>query len=268
MQVRPDMQRCCSETRPHPWRPLAVARLAAVACCLALSLSSASAALRVSESDEWQRLVKLWHAMLDHSSGAVYSRVLFRDLVQNLETADADLTALRERGLLSDAAANGLRGLLHCRYEYIDTYNYSVGSHLTQTDAEAAANAARWLIERQLALIRSADTLVSGLPDAVAASKAGIAYELTFLHHLENFEAEVQRRRRALEKKAEADEEVDWQAFQNDCHRRRNLLVDAYRKRRLRVARSVRELLPYVFSLTEARPVKLPVTSETRRPDL
>ena len=53
------------------------------------------------DTQEGRRLVVLWQAMLDHSSDAVYSPELFRELAADLAAADADFASLAERGVLS-----------------------------------------------------------------------------------------------------------------------------------------------------------------------
>jgi hypothetical protein len=73
---------------------------------------------------------------------------------------------------------------------------------------------------------------------------------LTFLHHLDRFEAEVDRRGRALKEREDAGEAVNWDAFTLECHRRRTALLEAYRQKKLRRPREVERLMPYVMALT------------------
>jgi len=83
---------------------------------------------------------------------------------------------------------------------------------------------------------------------------------------LEEFEVEVEQRRENLKGKEKAGEKVDWQAFENDCEKRRNLLLAAYRQRRLPRVRAVQSLLPYLVALTTSQPSRGAARSSSASP--
>jgi hypothetical protein len=231
-------------------------QLAAVTCCAVFALMTSPAASdleAVQKTVEWARLAKLWNLMLDHSSDVVYSPTHFNELAESLDAADGDLTALAKSGLLPEETASALRRLFHGRYDYIKTYHYTNQQQINQTAAESAASTARWLVERQLALLRSGSLGPQVPEEILTATRSNIAFQLTFLHHLDQFEAEVERRRGLLEEKRRAGEEADLESFDNECQRKRNLLLEAYRNRRIRSLRVVEALIPYVLALNDAR---------------
>ena len=236
------------------------ARGAAVLCCVAwLSLGGGRAAAGpdmagLQRTGEWNRLAVLWHTMIDHSSNKTFSRERFESLAKDMDVADADISALEKQGLLPRDVAADLRRLFHARYEYIDKYHYITSSNVFMTSSESAASTSHWLTEHNLYVIRATAATPGADPRLVEAAESSTAYELAFQHHLDKFEAEVQQRREALNRQEREGKRVDWQAFDNDCERRRNLLFDAYRDRRIPIPRSVRALMPYVLALTRARP--------------
>lgn len=233
-------------------------RVAAALCCvtaLALSAASPPADASVGEIEqavEWQRLVDLWHALIDHSSNLVYSPSRLRELVKDLNAVDGELSSLSESGLLRAEISDGLRWVFHTRYQYLHERHYANQAHIAITEAEAARNAAHWVIELQLSLLRRVGAGESR-EKLVEAATANIAYELTFLHHSDKFEAEVDRRGSELRKQEEAGETVDWDRFRFDCQRRRNALLKAYRNRKLPRVRAVEALLPCVIALTDGQ---------------
>ncbi len=253
--------RCASSAGP----------LLTIACCLlapVIGLSSSAAARDLGplpDTPEWQRLVTLWHAMIDHSSNLVYSPARFDELVEDLDRADADLSALAERHLLSDQLAGDLRHLFHARYRYIKDHHYTTQTHLQINEADRARGAADWIAELQLSVLRTACADPDHNQRLISAAESNLCYELTFLHHLDKFEAEADRRRANLKAREEEGETVDWQAFDTDCARRYRLLLEAYRARRIPRASSVRDLLPYIYALTRSRPPPA-VTSEPGPP--
>lgn len=78
----------------------------------------------------------------------------------------------------------------------------------------------------------------------------------------------MQRRRKELLDQQAKGKEVDLKAFDNDCERRRNLLLDAYRGRSIRPSHSVQALVPYLTALTRWRPPAPAGTSESTPPGL
>jgi hypothetical protein len=208
----------------------------------------------VPECPERHRLVDLWHAMLDHSSDFIYNHTLFLELGKDLTQADSDIGALVERGAFSKPIADDLRGLFHSRYDYIEEYHYTDQARFLLTAAQSARITAQWLVELQLDVIRRARAMPEPDERLAAAAESNLAYELTFLQHLDKFEGQADQRRDKLKAGEESGEEVDWQAFENDCQRRRNLLLEAYRQRRLPRVRSVERLMPYLVALTTSQP--------------
>jgi hypothetical protein len=253
--------------------PRRAALLFLAACCLFILLAGASHSSSVrdlgplADAPEWQRLVTLWHALLDHSSDVIYSRPRFDELVKDLDHSDSDLTALADRDLLPRQAADGLRRLVHARYAYIADHTYTTRYQVQMTGLQSARSAASWVLELQLSVLRSAYPDPDANRDLIAAAESNLTYELTFLHHLDAFEAEGARRRLALKTKEDQGQTVDWPAFDADYHRRCNLLLEAYRARRLPRARAVGDLLPFLRSLTRSRPLPPAATADLPGPD-
>ncbi len=218
------------------------------------------------ETGEGRRLVALWHTMLDHSCDAVYNPTRFRELAPDLEAAGSDLAALAQRGALSKANAEQLRNLFHMRYQYIGECHYSTRSSIRVSGAEASRAAAQWVVELQLSLLQRSPTSKAERELAEAA-KENIAYQLAFVHHLDEFEAESDRRRMKLRDRQEAGAEADLEAFEAEYHRKRNLLLEAYRQRRLPRVRAVDEVIPYVVALTRAKPLPHAAARGPARPD-
>ncbi|UCC68464.1 MAG: hypothetical protein JSV79_00575 [Armatimonadota bacterium] len=245
-----------------------------IACCLvgiSLSASNSTAARDLGplmDAPEWPRLVTLWHAMLDHSSDLIYSRARFDELVEDLDQADADISALAQRHLLSDQPARDLRRLFHARYRYISEHHYTTQRRIEITETESARGAAEWVVELQLALLRTTYPDPDRNRKLISAAESNLSYQLTFLYHLDKFEAEADRRRANLKAREDEGKTVDWQAFDTDCARRYRLLLDAYRARRIPSAPAVRELLRYICALTQSRPPPPAATSDLPETDL
>ena len=218
------------------------------------------------ETQEGRRLVVLWQAMLDHSSDAVYSPELFRELAADLAAADADFAALAERGVLSRWRGEQLRALFHARYRYIQGCHYGNRSTIRVSGAEASRTTAQWVIELQLSVLRRVPTSKAERELAEAAIK-NLAYELTFLHHLDEFEADSDRRRMVLMDREAAGGKVDLEAFEKEYQYRRSMLLEAYRQKKLSKVRGVEEMLPYVVVLTRARLLPHTAVGESPRPD-
>jgi hypothetical protein len=170
------------------------------------------------------------------------------------------------RHLLPQTVADSLRRLLHSRCEYIQTHHYTTRTYISLTGTESARGAANWIIEIELSVLRSSYLHPREKQHLISAAETNTAYELTFLHHLRRFEAEADRRRADLEAKEEEGETVDWQAFDVEYQTRANLLLEAYRNRRVPRTRAVDDLLPYVFALTRSRPS--PATPALGQPGL
>ena len=240
--------------------------LVAIGVAMGGSVSADDARASFVETQEGRRLVALWQAMLDHSSDAVYSPELFRELAADLAAADADFAALAERGMLSRSRGEQLRALFHARYRYIQGCHYGNRSTIRVSGVEAGRTTAQWVIELQLSVLRRAPTSKADRELAEAAIK-NLAYELTFLHRLDAFEAESDRRRVTLMDKEAAGGKVDLEAFEKEYQYRRSLLLETYRQKKLSKVRAVEEMLPYVVALTRARPLPHTAGGESPRPD-
>ncbi len=221
---------------------------------------------RFLETEQAPRLVRLWHDMLDHSSDLIYSPTVFQALAGDLEAAEADLSALREDGVLSVSCADCLRRLFHARYRHIREWHYTTRSAIRLSGPEAYRNTAHWVVEMQLSLLCRPPTCEAERELAKAAV-ANVAYQLTFLHHLDQFEAESDRRRMALRDKADAGGDVDLEAFEEEYLGKRSLLLAAYRQKSLPRVRSVEEVMPYVLALTRAKPTVGGTAREAARQD-
>lgn len=232
---------------------IATARLRRVGWCLVLlALTTSSAVADVAaprDTPEWPRLVRLWHAMLDHSSNRIISPKGFAELSPSLVKADADIGALWERGLLSKEMAPRLRWLFHLRYDYIDQHHYPKQAHTSVTDVQSAYMTALWLAERDFNSLRSPRIPP---PDSAERIRADLAYQLSFIYEYEEFEADTEVRRLALQRRAEQEETVDWESFESECQRRRNLLLATYHLGRIRTANVIARLLPYALALNES----------------
>ena len=216
-------------------------------------------------TQEWQRLVHLWQAMLDHSSDVVSSVALCRELAKDVDTADADLTALAQRGALSKSVAESLRTLVHMRYRYLTECHYTRRAVIRVSAAEASVTAAQWVVEMQLAILRRPP--VSEAEEGLAAAaESNLTSQLTFLYHAFAFEEEADRRRLKLREREKAGEKVDWEAFDTECQKRRNRLLEAHGRRDLSRVRAVGEVIPYVVSLTRQEPPSQSAAGASARP--
>ncbi len=220
------------------------------------------------KAPEWQQLAALWQAMLDHSSNVIYSPERFQELAKDMDAVETQAAALVKRGLLPAGAAPDLTRLFHDRYEYLRTRHYTTDSHVGLTAGEAAAVTSQWIIELQLAGARQVNPDPREDRAALSRAEASIVYELGFLTAYQKLESEAQTRRKELLDEQAAGKEVDLKALDNDCERRRNLLLEAYRGRSLRAPRSVRSLMPYLTSLTRLRPPSPPAVSPPTVPGL
>jgi len=199
--------------------------------------------------EDGQRLVALWQTILDHSSGRIYNPQLLATLTDEVERVDDLLGQLVEQRTLTQPVADSLRRLLHLRYQYVRESLYEAPQAVRISSAEASRNAAQWVIEHQLAVLRS-PPISKADEELSEKAQSNIAYQLTFLHHLDAFEAEVDRRGMRLKERERNGKGVDWDGFHRDCNRRRDLLIDAYRNRHLPSVREVETIMPYVVALS------------------
>jgi hypothetical protein len=196
--------------------------------------------------------------MIDHSSNIIYSPEHFAKLADDLDQAGDDLEALAGRGLINPEAVAHLRALLDLRYGYIRTWHYTERSMIEMSGIESTSTTARYIVELQLCVLRR--PLISKMDRELASvARGNLARQLLFLAHLEAFEEEADRRRRALKEREDAGEDVDWKRFDGEYVWRRKALTDAYEDRELPAMRWVSDMMPYVFALTEAKPSPQPI---------
>ncbi len=233
------------------------------ALVLAAPASAGRAAVRpkIESAPEWLRLSALWQTMLDHSSDVVYSPTRFRELAKDIDAIDVDLAALVKRGLLPGSISTGLARLFHARYSYLLEHHYTEESNITVTDIESAAQTSQWVVELQLAAIRRASRGQEEERKTIAGAQDSVAWELSFLQEYDAFQSEAEKRRQALADRQAAGENVDFRPFESDRIRRSLYLLDAYRSRRIPISRSVREMMPYLVSLTTLTGPTTPATS-------
>jgi hypothetical protein len=191
--------------------------------------------------------------MIDHSSNVVFSPEHFAKLADDVEQADQDLTALGQRGFLDPATAAHLADLFGLRYEYIRAWHYTTRSTIELSGVESTGNTSRYIIELQLCVLRR-PLIAKADRELTAAARENLERQLLFAAHLQQFEEEADRRRRALKGREDAGEKVDWKEFEGEYVWRRSTLVKAYENRRLPAIRWVKEMMPYVLALTEAEP--------------
>jgi hypothetical protein len=207
----------------------------------------------LADTQEWSQLARLWQTLLDHSSNQVYNPTLFQSLAAEVNATDAELAALANRGALPKPVANYLRELFHARYQYLGEVQYTARSSVTATPVEASRHAALWVIELQLSVLRR--PVQSRADEELArAAESNIAYQLTYLYNLDKFEAEVDRRRMELKKRADAGEKIDFKPFDTDVERREKRLLDAYKLRDLPGVPLVKQAMPYIVALTRQEP--------------
>jgi hypothetical protein len=238
--------------RAHFRHPIAAALTVLCALVLAAPAIAGRPSVRpqLESAPEWLRLAALWQTMLDHSSDVVYSPTRFRELAKDIDAIDVDLAALVKRGLLPRPISSGLARLFHARYSYLLEHHYTEESDITVTDIEAAVVTAQWVVELQLAAIRQASRGQEAERKTIAGAEDTIVWELSFLQEYEAFKGEAEKRRQALADRQAAGENVDFRPFESERIRRSLNLLDAYRSRRIPISRSVRELMPYLVSLT------------------
>jgi hypothetical protein len=221
--------------------------------CLLLAAVPAAAITReaVADSPEWKHLSHLWQVLLDHSSGQVSNPAIFQELAKDMYAAEADLDALTARGALRKSASDYLRSLFHLRYQYLSEYYYTARSSVRESPFEASRQAALWVVELQLSVLRKPALSQADL-DLARAAESNLAYQLTYLYHVDKFNSEVEQRRVDMKKREDAGGKIDWQAFDRDVERRQKLLLEAYQARRLPRVKVVNEAGPYLVALTRS----------------
>jgi hypothetical protein len=239
--------------RAHRTGSIASLLALAFGCLLLAALGPAAGAKgskqAIADTTEWSHLARLWQTLLDHSSNRVYNPSLFRGLAGDVNAVDSEFAALADRGELPRPVADYLRHLFHMRYPYLGECQYTTRSSVSATPVEASRSAARWVVELQLSVLR-APLLSKADGELAQAAESNISYQLTYLYHLEKLDSEVEQRRAEMKKREEGGEKIDWKAFESDVDRRENLLLDAYRARKLPRAGVVNEGMPYVIALT------------------
>lgn len=233
------------------------------ACCLLLALprvalARENAAYRA--TPEWVRVVTVWHVVLDHSQGTIYSLDRFKEAAPGLDRADKDLHALAARGLLSRDLAEGLVWVLRTRYSYVRDHCYVTTSQVTRDEVEAARGASMWVMEMQLAMLRQqplSEQLDVKLREAI---RANLVTELTFQRSLVALgdtprvkEPPADRGPAAGQAEPKRDEAAQAKRLQESLRRQRQLLI-AYRDGKLPRDRTAQRLAPYVMELTQTPP--------------
>jgi hypothetical protein len=198
---------------------------------------------------EWKHLAHLWQTLLDHSSGQVSNPTIFQGLAKDMNAVDAELAALAARGALRKPVSDYLARVFHMRYQYLSEYHYTARSSVRESPFEASRQAAHWVVELQLSVLRRPALSKADLELAQAA-ESNLAYQLSYLYHLDKFTSEVEQRRIDMKKREDAGEKIDWQAFDRDVERRQNLLLDAYKARKLPRVGVVNEAGPHIVALT------------------
>lgn len=226
-----------------------------MAVFVALCLTSAAAGRpslspQLPSAPEWLRLASLWQTMLDHSSNAIYSPTRFRELAKDVDAIDVDLTSLVKRGLVSKPISEELAHLFHVRYSYLLEHHYTEESNITVTDLEAAVLTSRWVVELQLTTARRAAQTPGADPGTIPGAEDVMVRELSFLREYEEFQDQAEKRRQALADRQAAGENVDFRPFERERITRGMHLLDAYRSRKIPTSRAVREVMPYLISLT------------------
>lgn len=222
--------------------------------CLLLAAIPATAAMSkeaIAGTPEWCHLAHLWQTLLDHSSGQVSNPTIFQGLAKDMNAVDAELAALAGRGALRKPVSDYLARLFHMRYQYLSQYHYTTRSSIRESPFEASCQAALWIVELQLSILRKPALSKADLELAQAA-ESNLAYQLTYLYHVEGFTSEVEQRRIDMKKREDAGEKIDWQGFDRDVERRQGLLLDSYKARRLPRVKAVNEAGPYIVALTRS----------------
>ncbi len=233
-------------------------RLALLLCCLLLPVgASVARAARgmqaVTGTSEWDRVATLWQTLIAHSSNEIYNASIFQSLAADMYSADSDLSALAGRGALQKPMADYLAHVLHMRYQYLAEITYTTRATSQESEAEASRHAALWVVEHQLSVLRR-PLLLRADEELAEAAKSNLAYQLTYLYHVEKLDDEIEQQRRAMKRREEAKEKVDWKAFDAEVVRRQDSLLDAYRQRKLRRVALVNQATPYMVSLTAHEP--------------
>jgi hypothetical protein len=219
--------------------------------CLLLAAIAAAGMSKegLANRPEWQHLCRLWQALLDHSSGQVSNPAIFQALADDMYEAEADLGALTARGALRKPVAEYLKSLFHVRYQYLSDYCYTTRSSVRESPFEASRQAALWVVELQLSILRN-PALSQADVELARAAESNLVYQLTYLYHVDKFSSEVERRRIDMKKREDAGEKIDWKGFEGDVERRQKLLLEAYEARKLPRVKVVEEAGPYLVALT------------------
>lgn len=199
---------------------------------------------------EWGRLVRLWHELLDHSSGQTYRPERFGETAPDRESIDADLASLVSQKLLPADVGEGLRRVFHARYQYVKERCYPTSARTQETSTEALRGASSWVVEMQLSLLRQQSWSGRLDPKLSKAIQTNLTNELSFQFRLADLESELTRRREELAKQ----EQADWDKFNRAAAKQYAELAQAYQNRRLPRDRAVSRLVPYLVALTQATP--------------
>lgn len=203
----------------------------------------------------WGRIVTVWHIMIDHSSGAIFSSERLQAILPQLDQAEAAITELVSQQLLPQEVGEELRRVLHSRRQYIQGRCYPTSARSDLTQAEATRSASHWVMEMQYSLLRQQSPSIQLDPKLRDAIRANLERELSFQRQLADLEAKQEQRRQALtQEQEERETRVDWNQFEEKCAREWRSLFAAYQERRVPVDRATRRLVPYLMDLTTSQP--------------
>ncbi len=252
-------------TRRNPWddsrarsSPLRrqwglFALLGVMVLCASPALAKAKAKEDYRNTREWVRLGRVWHALLDHSSGAVYSPERFRELAAEVEQSEAGIHSLDARGLLPHEVAVGLRWVLRLRYDYLKERGYNTPREGRFDTMESAEAGSLWTIEMQLSLLRPQPQAAPLEAKLQAAVRTNLVTELTFQRGLEQVRQELAQREQAIPKE-EAENGAARAKLAQESLQREGALLEARSRRRLTRDRMVENLMPYLLDLTQTLP--------------
>ncbi len=202
-------------------------------------------------------MARLWQDLIDLADHPYTRPGLFDSLGERVDEAEGDLKALAERtearrALLPAELADEIGAVLRERFQYLRARTEPVHGVIRLNELEAAVEAAQWVLEMQLSVLRRAGPWSAHPDEKLAeAARGNIEYQLAFLHHYRTFQAGMARRRAELAKREKDGGEVDWEAFNVECEQKRRALLTAYQNRQLPRVRVVRDALPYVAALTQ-----------------
>ncbi len=239
-------RRTCVSLWPTKWSWWLAAALLALTAFLSLP-ALAKPKDDYHNTPAWTRLVTLWHLVLDHSSGVVYSPDRFKELGTRLDRADTDVRTLEAKGLPKEVG-DGLVWMLRARYAYVKDRCYGATQTAKQDDLESAEAASEWVVEMQLGVLRDQCGPGSSNAKLEGAVRRNLVTELTFQHGLQAV------RGGQTAGAEEGKDEAAQAKLAQEATRRKQTLLAAYERRDLPRDRTIQTLVPYLVELTKAQP--------------